>query len=64
MTPPTTPTVQKLEKSTTLAQIVQNPPRPQNPLVPVQNRYTPLHYHNTLVIPSDLQKASPSIPDQ
>ena len=45
MTPPTVSNVQKAEqRPSTLAQIVQNPPKPQNPLVSVQNRYTPLHY--------------------
>ena len=54
MTPPTSPTIQKIEKPTTLAQVIQNSPRPQNPLIPVQNRYTPHHYHNTLITPTDL----------
>ena len=41
-----------------MAQIVQNPLKPQNPLVPVQNRFTPLHYQNTLITLSDLHKAT------
>ena len=44
-TPPTVFNVPKTEQCpSTLAQIDQNPPKSQNPLVPVQNRYTLLHY--------------------
>ena len=61
MTPPTVSNVQKVEqRPSTLAQIVQNPLKPQNPLVPVQNRYTHLYYQNNLITPSNLQKATSS----
>ena len=60
MTPLTSFAVQKvIQRLNTIAQIIQNPSKPQNPLVPVQNRFTPLHYQNKLITSSDLQRLQP-----
>ena len=50
MMPLTGSNVQKaIQRPNTMAQVVQNPPKPQNPLVTVQNRFTPFHYQNTFI---------------
>ena len=61
MMPPIASDVQKTEQRlNTMAQIGQNPPKAQSLLVLDQNKYTPLHYQNTLITLSDLQKATSS----
>ena len=62
MMPPTISNIQNIvQRPNIIAQVVQNPPKPQNPLIPTQNQCTSLHYQNTFITLTDLNKATSSI---